>query len=1554
MKEPILDTNDCDFNDTLNREHSDSIAVIGMAGIFPGADSLQEFWHMLQEGRAGLIPAFEEYGSRGKKVIPVNRAYKDKAEFVSKVYGLPNKARFDAEFFGISPREAEMMDPQHRLFLETAWTALEHACIIPDETTYPVGVYGACGFNAYLFNNMPGILNPASSMGQYLEVLVGNDKEYLATRTSYKLNLTGPSMVVQTACSSSLTAVILACQALADYQCDVALAGGSSIQMGQDGGYLPEEDAPLSSTGEVRAFDAEADGVAGGSGCAIVVLKRLDDAVQDGDVIYSIIQGYGLNNDGADKVNFTAPSVNGQVRVVAEALANADICPSQVGYVECHGTGTPLGDPIEISALAKAFEIQDQELKIPIGSVKTMVGHLDTAAGVAALIKATLALYNEEIPPSLNFAAPNPEIDFSATPFEVCNTNRSWPRTKEPRYAAVSSFGFGGTNTHLILEEGPPIPAQTNTFSNSLILPISARDEDALNRAATCLASFLPKVDLSASISVLQRHRKRFNKRAAVVVSSTSSAISALKDYPSLIRGITRSGSPRVVFMFPGQGCQYPDMARDLYEAGGTFTQVLDRLFDTAIKISGKNLRPILLPPIDKWKQSSTSINQVENSIVAVFMIELALAKQFIAWGIKPDAMLGYSLGEYAAACVAGVMSEEDALAIVLQYGVLAASLKFNGAVLSVSLSQESLTEWLTNELDIVAVDGPELTVLSGTQSAINTLSKTLQDRRIKSRMLNNMSGVFHCGEMDVILDKFRTVLSSVKLSVPETPLLSGTSGDYAVPEAVVQPNYWTDQLRKSVMFSDNLIAATAHASTDDTILLELGPGNVLSTLARQHPVLKEREIKIVSTIPTDHDHKAGNKSLPVILGSVAKLWTIGVEPDWDSLHGAPSGKIGLPGYSFGGRRYWRQPDIFSYSPDDGAPEHESVDDWFMEPVWTRSPYLGKLTHPTAQGCWLIFSSNTVKLITDDLKMLLTQSGATVVQAIKGTSFEKLTGNRYSIRPGSDTDLADLLADLFTRSILPENVVFLWGLDHQSDVSNDFPLHPERIELLKTNVFDTQVSLVRHLAANNAENVHVTIFTSSQFDVAGDRPDPLMHMIQAPLLTTLWEHPNYTGSIIDLGRDIPTANVFLIESLSKNNNASMHHSSGQIRAIRNEVRWVRDYVPTPLKSADVTVPKICGPVLIIGGLGGIGLAYTKLLAHQNASPLVIASRTPFPAEEVWAQQPDGSIARILLKLREETGVKILTVVMDCADKKMLEDMVNDIETQYGSFSGVIHAAGVPGGGMIVSKLPEGTDSNFHAKISVLAAIDTVFKTKPLTFMQLCSSISSIQGALGQVDNCASNLVFDGFASWAQTNRPWPVTSINWARWQSVGMAQDVEKRHSAISGHELLTGMSEDDALDVACRLLGCPAPQVLVGNRNPFDLVRTMLATANVPVNDLSDFKTTTEDNLDRPKNYGTPYVAPRDDVESILAKLWSLSLGIKHIGINDDFMQLGGDSLIAIALMDKIRKTFRAQIPLSVLFEVQTITGLATWLRENEAEPGLTDKIAVVVRSIRGTPEM
>ncbi|MFF2576626.1 type I polyketide synthase [Streptomyces goshikiensis] len=863
------------------------IAVIGMAGRFPGAASIDEFWENARQGREN-ITQFATDGQEGRSVTgghPVG------AKGV-----LDDADRFDAGFFGLSPRDASITDPQQRVLLECAHTALEHAGC--DYQRYPgaIGVYVGGSQPDYLRRNLLSNDELVAEMGE-LSLALSNERDHLATRISYALDLHGPSLNVQTACSSSLVAIVTACHALLAGQCDVALAGGVSVTLPLRGGYHYEPGSITSPDGHCRSFDAQAQGTVPGNGVGAVVLKRLADALADGDHVHAVIKGGAVNNDGALKVGYSAPSVDGQARVVAMAQAAAGVAPDTIGYLETHGTGTRMGDPIEVAALSEAFRAgTDRTGFCALGSAKPNIGHLDAAAGVAGFIKAVMALKAAELPPLLHFQQPNPMLDLDRTPFYVTTEHRPW-ESQGPRRAGVSSFGMGGTNAHVILEEAPGRQARPGT-QEAVVLPLSARSAEALAEGARRLADRLDTdedLHLSDVARTLQTGRREFGVRRSVVAASRAEAARALREQPS-DPAVAVDGIVGTVFAFAGQGSQYPGMARHLYAGQREFRDLVDECAEAFHPELGLDIRTLLHPAV-RDEAAAERLARTDVAQAALFTVQYALAKQLIAFGVQPAAMIGHSLGEYTAACLAGVFDVAEAVRLISVRGRLIRQLP-PGAMLAARAGVVALRPLMGEGVEIAAVNAPEAVVLSGSPTAIAAVRDRLAAERIEARLLHT-SHAFHSAALDPVLTEFAAEAGRITLRAPTIPFVSSLTGTWATAEEVTEPAYWVRQLREPVRFAD---AAATLLAAGDLLLMEVGPGGTLAGHLRAVPG-RRPEHRITHALGHRSDQRTDRETL---LAAVGQAWTAGARIDWAAVGpDEHARRTPLPGYAFERQRHW-------------------------------------------------------------------------------------------------------------------------------------------------------------------------------------------------------------------------------------------------------------------------------------------------------------------------------------------------------------------------------------------------------------------------------------------------------------------------------------------------------------------------------------------------------------------------------------------------------------------------------------------------------------------------
>jgi len=884
---------------------AEGVAVIGLACRLPGAATAEQFWANLRDGRdVTTLLSDEDLLAAG-----VPQTVVDQPNYVKSALVIEGIDRFDAAFFDVSPSEAQVLDPQQRLFLQCSWHALEDAGYPPSSSPQATGVFASTSVGSYQLHNLAS--HPLMRNSRYgidlgsLQVMFGNAPDFLATRVSYKLNLAGPSATIQCACSSSLVAVHEACQSLLNDECDLALAGGVSIKVPHRVGYFYEEGSILSPDGRCRAFDAAAAGTVFGSGVGVVVLKRLRDAVADRDHIYAVVRGTAVNNDAAMKAGYTAPSVEAQSQVIAEALEIAGVPADSVTYVETHGTGTHLGDPIEIAALTRAFHRHTAGTHYcAIGSVKTNVGHLDVAAGVTGLIKTSLALRHGLIPASLNYERPNPEIDFPSTPFYV-NTQLSEWRSAGPRRAGVTSLGVGGTNVHVVLEEAPARPARRPGRQVHL-LTFSAKTPGALERETAAIATHLhehPDDDIGDLAFTLHRGRTEFPHRRALLAHDLAEAGAALGAAAPqrLWAGTAGPTPPGVVFAFPGQGAQHLDMGKDTYAHEPVFRAALDQCAGVLAPYLGLDLRDELYRDPSR-EPAPDRLRQTRLAQPALFSTEYALGRLWQSWGIQPVGLIGHSIGEYAAACLAGVFTLQEALAIVAERGRLMQSMA-PGAMLSVHLPEAELRPFLppTGEVALAASNEPGSNVVSGTFAAVAQLERSLTAEGVTWQRLRT-SHAFHSAMMDPVLMPFRDVVARAELREPLIPFVSSLTGTWIRAEDAVSPDYWAEQLRRPVRFAAGVAAAL---QAPHAVLLEVGPGRTLTSLARRQLPVRSAN-RLFTTLP--HPDEAIS-DLDVVHATLGKLWLNGATVDWERYHAdEPVGRIPLPGYPFEATRYWYEP----------------------------------------------------------------------------------------------------------------------------------------------------------------------------------------------------------------------------------------------------------------------------------------------------------------------------------------------------------------------------------------------------------------------------------------------------------------------------------------------------------------------------------------------------------------------------------------------------------------------------------------------------------------------
>jgi polyketide synthase PksJ len=1528
------------------KKHKESrdIAVIGISLRVPGARDIHEFWGNLAAGTESIsffndeeLESSEGYRViRGQlKLIPVGGVMGD-------------IDLFDADFFGYTPREAELMDPQQRLFLEHAWMALEDAGYVGEIYPGEIGVYAGVGWNTYLLNHVlanPGVIN---AMGEF-QTMIGNDKDFIATRVSYKLNLKGPAVTVQTACSSSLAAVHLARQGLLSGDCDMALAGGVVVRVPERAGYFYTEGGHLSPDGHCRAFDAEAKGTVFSNGIGIVVLKQLAEALEDRDHVYAVVKGSAINNDGSMKVGYTSPGEIGQANVIAQALTEAGVNPETIGYIETHGTGTVLGDPVEIAALTRAFQegvnkgkgnttSNNKNQYCAIGSVKSNIGHLDAAAGVVGLIKAVLCLKNKQIPPSINVETPNPMINFATSPFYLNRTLRDWPepQTGIPRRAGTSSLGIGGTNIHVILEEGPEgQSAELEKSERPRLLLLSAKTQRALEQMTINLTEHLkkhPGIELADAAYTLQTGRAKFQYREMVLCRDVNEAIDALAAVEKIKTIYSTENSRPIIFMFPGQGAQYVNMGLELYQREPVFREEMDRCFEILTPIMGYDIKEVLYP--SSVSTAVKDINQTEIAQPVIFALEHALAKLLIKWGIKPYAMVGHSIGEYTAACLAGVFTLEDVLKLVAARGQLIQQMP-PGSMLSVSTPLEDIIPLLkeNDEIALAAVNASSLCVFSGPHEAVDRFEKELKIKGYECSRLHT-SHAFHSPMMDPILKSFAKKVEQVRFNHPGKPYISNLSGNWIKSEEVKSPKYWVNHLRETVRFADGIEKLL---EIESPVFIEVGPGNVLSTFVRRHSPLKNHKKGIEIVIDLVRHPKKQVSDSYYLLNGIGQLWLNGVEIDWDEFYAKEERyRIPLPTYPFERKRYWLQPG--TGGKQEIVRNKGKIEDWFYIPTWKQSipSFTARIQRENSinrEKSWLVFLDEAGTGLQGRFIHLLEESGQDINVVKIGERFEKSSEGEYIINPGHYDDYAALVENLQTCDKSIDTIAHLWMLT--ADTPGDYLVRGVYSLLYLVKAMGKQFMF---------DNTELWVVSNQLHKIEkGDMCSPEKAAVLGPCKVISQEYPNIICRCLDIDieieRDTPVngSEQKIVQTLYSELNAS---PPDRIIAYRGANRWVQSFEPMKLEESP-DVPIILrekGVYLITGGLGNIGLTFARYLAQSVQAKLILTGRSGFSRKE-----KDNNKIMSIKKL-EEMGAEVLVMQADAGDKKQMKAAVTQAENRFGTIHGVIHAAGIMDEGYfkLISDLDrENCEAHFKPKIQGLYVLDELFRAKDLDFCILTSSLSSLLGGITLYAYSAAHCFMDTFAQRQAHvfDKNW--FSIDWDEWKTGH--NDQHPVPAAADAGLRITGIAAEEGIEAIKRLLFLDnIPQVIVSTGNIQQRYQQWVLASAAPSPEHNHL-------LHKRPNLQSSFEAPKNEAEKIVVEIWQELLGIEMLGVYDDFFELGGHSLVATKLIARLREIFRIDISLSTLFDRPTIRDLVENIAHIWGDKETVEEIARTYREVQ-----
>ncbi len=1368
----------------------DDIAIVGMSVCVPGANSVTQFWDNLRDG-VDSIQILDEAALLAAGERPDLIRHQD---YVPAAARLDGYDMFDAEFFGFSPKEAAILDPQHRKFLEVAWEALENAGHPPESVDGPIGVYAGCGMGSYFYFNIcsnPGLVD---DVGMFLLRHTGNDKDFLCTRVSHILDLKGPSVNLQTACSTSLVAVHFACEALRTGDCTMALAGGVTIELPQGRGYLFKENEILSPDGHCHAFDHRAQGTVFGSGAGVVALKRLDDAIDDGDHIWAVIKGSAINNDGAAKAGYLAPSVDGQAGAITKALKAANVSADTLDYVECHGTGTYLGDPIEVSALSEAFrETTGGTGFCRIGSVKTNIGHLDTAAGVAGLVKTALGLHHRQIPPSLGYEAPNPAIDFETGPFRVNDSLRDWTSHKGPRRAGVNALGVGGTNAHAVLEQAPDRGASEESDFPFQVLCLSGRTRAALEANTEALIAHLrsqPDLPLADVAFTLKQGRRGFDKRRVVVAETAIQAADLLQgnDPRRVFTHDRVAEAPEIVFMFPGGGAQYANMARDLYETEPVFAEWMDRGLAHLAPQLDFDLRRLWLPGAGAGDLTDAEhrLQRPSVQLPLIMIVEYALAQLWISWGVKPGVLVGHSMGENTAACLAGVMEFTDCIDLVLLRGRLFDTVP-DGGMLSVTLPAGELQPLLGDDLDIAIVNAAQLTTVSGPKEALTQLAARLDRRDIDYQRIA-IDIAAHSRMLDPILGEFARFLGTIPLSPPQIPIISNRSGTRLSDADATDPAYWVGQLRHAVQFCECIDTLAA----DETrVFLEVGPGKTLSSLASMHDdIAPNRVLSSLRHVDQDIADDA------YFLGVIGRLWATGYDADWAQIWGeARRHRLPLPTYAFQRSRYFIEPGKKAVSDETPAPARsDDIKNWGYRPAWKPRfadcdvDVEGALDDLEPRN-WLIFEDDGG--LAAALAGRLQKAGQIVTRVVPGDAYARLAEDRYSLAPEQGREGYEaLIRDLADSGRSPTRIGHFWLLSGTETFRPGSSFHDQNLE----RGFYSLMALSQALAgAEMPDPVHVSVVTNGAAQVRGEAlPYPEKAMICGPAGVVPREMPGLTFATLDIelaasetprglmaqmrARAVPPVSETLINRLLED---LLARPENTIAAWRGDRRLERVYRPVDLDDEPgQPVFRDGATYMITGGFGGIGLAVANDLVVRHKANIALLVRRGLPERDRWSgylkrHSPDDRTARRIRAVQalEAAGGSVMIVVGDVTNIEQMQAARSTITRRFGPITGVLHAAGNINDGPVLAKTIADTEQVFAPKITGLRVLDAVFPDGELELLVLFSSTSTATRPAGQIDYVAANEYLNAFAA-GRRGGVTKVCAINWGVWSDAGMAAD--------------------------------------------------------------------------------------------------------------------------------------------------------------------------------------
>jgi len=1490
------------------------VAIIGMTGRFPNAKNLSEYWVNLIDGVESVTFLKDEKIPEDLKSLP------NYVPCVGAV--LEDKYKFDANFFGFTPNEAELLHPQSRQFLEIAWSSIEDAGYNIDNYKGRVGVFAGASSSSF-WEALVQISGKLSTIGRRAARRL-IDKDHLATLVAYKLGLKGPSYLISCACSTSLVAVHQACHSLISGECEMAIAGGANIGRQDPEGYMYEENMISSADGHCRAFDADANGTVGGNGVGVVVLKMLDSAIKDRDNIHAIIKGTAINNDGNRKVGYAAPSLDGQIEVINSALNMAELEPENLSYIEAHGTGTKLGDMIEVEALNEVLASSKNDSCV-IGSVKSNIGHLDAAAGIAGLFKAVLMLKNKMIPPSININTPNPIISNSSSPLTL-NLKPKALSNSFPNYAGVSAFGQGGTNAHVIIEEAD---SRLNDNPNKVnMLLFSARNEKELQNQQKNIGNYLknnPDINISDVAYTLMVGRKSFAFRSKVMSSDINSTISTLtSDSTDFNFKKTVELKRKIVFMFSGIGSQYVGVGKDLYNNFTEFKKNIDYCCKIA-NTFGKNILSFINYDVDNYEYLNEQVQHPHNSHILIFVIEYALAQLLISFGIRPKFLIGYSFGEYVAACLAGVFSVEDAIKLTIKRSELISKTK-KGIMVSVPLDKESLSPHLNNRISIAIENGPS-SVVAGESNAIQEFIERMKSNKLMCVPLSSNYAP-HSDTMDSILDEFEEILNQIKFSTPNIPIVSNTKGTFIDNDEIVKPSYWVKHIRNTVKFSDGL----NELMNDNTIFIEVGIGFDLCLLGKQILKNKDKLDDILfnfikpKSIEVDEGHYLTNK--------LGQLWMQGIDISWNELYKDQERyRISLPTYPFNGQVYEIKDDILGTLTTSQIKGNlrNKINDWYYTNTWKQKIITGRNLNFVETNLWLIFVDDYG--VSDKLHTILKKNNQDIIFVHKGFEFCNSNNSEYTIDPTNSSHYLKLFEDIDNIRYVNLKILHLWNFKKTKRLISEIDKIEDNLNTGYFCLFYLSQALGK---INNSNEVNLIVLTNNVQLVDGkDLYYPENSTIFGALKVIPDEYLNIRCCNIDY--DLINTELNISRIINSVLTEIENNLPEKLVAYRNNLRWIQlvEKLEINLQKDISTKVLLDGVYLITGGLGGIGYSYAHYLAKNRNVKLIILGRSKLPERSEWEGYSDNEENNIQGKINklielEKLGSQVVYCQNDFSSYEETESNLNEIIQKVGEINGVIHAAGLPDGELIHLRTYESIKKIIYPKIYGTIFLDQILNNQPLHFFVNCSSLTSITGGMGQFGYTAANIFLDYFSQYSNHLQNKLYTSVCWDTWDQVGMGKKMLTELSDTSSFKyaneiLQNAIKIDEGIKVIDTAILSEIPQILVSVRDfGFNNLNIDVKERSHNIEDVYEIKNTEDRKYARPE-LSSEYVEPKSKEEKLLADLLKNFLGYEKVGIHDNFFEFGMTSLSLIQFNNLIKKELNYDVAVVSMFEFPTILSLS-----------------------------